>query len=180
MAASRNNLGGIQKPSSVSDFKKKKFEPIQLPSGNWITVKNTSLGGFLQSGNIPNMLLQVIQDSMGKQKAQRDEDIDSTVKTMLEDPTQLIEIYKSVDAFVIAVAVEPQVHPVPESENDRDDELLYVDELDEEDKMFLFSRGMGDAEQAAPFPAPVAKRVGGVQPRKTVASKTQRATRPTG
>lgn len=177
MAASRSNLGGLKKASSVSDFKKKNQDPVELPSGHYIVLKNTSMAGFLQGGNIPNGLMKIVQTAIAQQKGEGGPSVDEEVAGLMSDPEKLTEVFETVDAFVCAVAVEPRVHPKPEDEDDRDDELLYVDELELEDKMFIFSRAMGSTEKLEQFREESAKPVGRVQPRKAVGGTTKRAPR---
>lgn len=177
MATARNNISSIKRASLISDFKKK-AEPIELPSGHLMALKNTSMAGFLQGGNIPNALMKVIQTAIAKQKGDVEASVEADVTEMMADPEKLVEVFATVDAFVITVAVEPRVHPVPEDEDDRDDELLYVDELDLEDKMFIFSRAMGSTKKLEQFREQPAKPVGAVQQRKAVGGSTKRSARP--
>ena len=50
---------------------------------------------------------------------------------------------------MVQCSVEPKVHPAPEDEADRDDDLLYPDDIEDMDKMFVFqwvSGGTTDLE----------------------------------
>ncbi len=170
----RNNLPN--RPSSVSDFKKKP-EAVKLPSGLSMVLKHTSMTGFIQGGNIPNALLKVVQGAIADQKGEDLSEDSVDVSELLADPSKLKDVFGAVDAFVISVAIEPQVHPTPDDEADRQDDLLYVDEIELEDKMFIFGRAMGSTDSIAPFPSKPTKRVGSIQPRKTVGSPTKRAPR---
>jgi len=73
-------------------------------------------------------------------------------------------MYALVDQIVVELAVNPQVHPLPTHDEDgdeledddavqaeKDDDLLYVDEIEDEDKMFLFQWCTGGTEDVATF-----------------------------
>jgi hypothetical protein len=169
MPASRNNIPS--RPSTVSDFKKKQ-EPTVLPSGNAMVLKKTSLSAFLQTGTIPNSLIRMMQSAMGDKTGKK---VELEVAELMKDPDGLRDMFVAVDAFVCAVALEPKVYPVPANEQDRDDELLYVDEMELDDKMFIFQRAVGGAEDAAPFRQESTPGVGRVQPRKAVGSTAKRS-----
>lgn len=173
MAAPRNNLGGIQKPSTPSDFKKKR-EPVTLPSGNRIVLKPTSVAGFLQSGSLPNSLLGVVQTAMNDKTGKK---VDESVKDLLAEPEGMKDLFDAVDRFVIAAALDPKVYPVPAPDALRDDELLYVDDLDLEDRMFIFTQAVGGNGGVEPFRPEPTGDVGRVQPRKAVGGSTKRAPR---
>lgn len=171
MAATRNNLGP-SRPSSVSDFKQKR-EPTLLPSGKSMVLKQTSIAGFLQTGTIPNSLLQMIQSAMSDKTGKK---IDVEVAKLLKDPGGLTDLFTAVDAFVCAVALEPRVYPTPTDESLRDDNMLYVDEVELDDKMFIFQRAVGGAaESAAPFRDESAPGVVGVRAGKAVGSQAKRS-----
>lgn len=44
-----------------------------------------------------------------------------------------------INKVVMAGTVDPVLHPVPENETDRDEEIMYIDEVPWEDRMELFS-----------------------------------------
>lgn len=175
MAAPRNNLGP-SRPSAVSDFKKKQT-PTALPSGNAIVLKKTSITGFLAAGTIPNSLMQTIQAAMNSKGGQTEKKIEAEVAKLLEDPEGMRDMFIAVDAFVCAVAIEPKVYPVPENEADRKEDQLYVDELELDDKMFIFQRAVGATDDAAPFRKESAPGVGSVPASKAVGGTTKRAPR---
>lgn len=159
------------KPSSVGEWKQKK-EPTLLPSGKYMVLKHTSLATFLQTGSIPNSLMQMIQAAMGDKSGKK---VEVEVAKMLEKPEGLKDLFEAVDSFMCATAVEPRVYPTPTDEAARRDELLYVDEIDLDDKMFVFTRAVGGVEEVAPFRAKPASGVGRVQPRKAVGTTAKRA-----
>lgn len=139
---------------------KKKPEPITLPSGNRILVKRSSLRAFLVKGVIPNSLMSIVEESIssGSNKA-----TDEEMKKILGDPTKLGELMELMDGITVDCALEPQVHRAPENEADRRDDLLYVDELDEQDKIAIFNFATGTPGELEPFREEPPAGVGPVQ-----------------
>jgi hypothetical protein len=142
--------------SEVSDISswKKKDQAIRLPSGQRMKLKRVGLQSFIASGTIPNSLMGIVQKSLSTGQEADLSGLDLTNQDTLRD------MLKMVDDVVITCAVEPPVNPLPTKDNGhgaqipdpegRDDETLYVDEVDDEDKMFIFqwtTGGTADVEQ---------------------------------
>jgi hypothetical protein len=81
------------------------------------------------------------------------------------------------DAVTIYCALEPRVLPAPATEADRDDDLLYVDELTEEDKTSIFNIATGTVGELEPFRAEALAGVGAVQGSGDVVDKPKRPPR---
>lgn len=148
-------------PTSPQDFKKKRPVGIMLdlPSGNVIKVKSVDLVSLVVSGKIPNSLLTTVQEHL------KDVDPDQVTEQEAADfaakmsPEELAQTFSVMDSLVIAMAMEPKVHPVPEDEGQRDEELLYVDELDGEDKLFMFNWSQKGLKQTQRFPEQAGERL---------------------
>lgn len=143
--------------SAVSEFKKrKKGKPVVLPSGLTVKAKRVELRAFLEQGDVPNPLLQVVEEALNKG---REVDLSEIVGTEGKgvNMTMVLDMYSMVDKIVMAVCVDPVVNPKPEDDEDRDDDLLYIDEFDDEDKMFLFQWSQGGTEDLATFREEAAK-----------------------
>lgn len=162
-----------RKASSAADFKKKP-EPIELPSGLFMVVKKTSLAGFIQSGHIPNSLLKTIQGAVDARKSNGQVDEQQAITAMIGDKDQLAELFMAVDKFVVGVALEPRVYFPPENDEDRDDEIVYIDDLEDDDKMFLFQRALGGASDLESFRAESTGGVDSVQQRQDVELPAER------
>lgn len=167
-------------PSSVSAFKKVSTSPntpIKLPSGLFMRIKRSSMQVFLASGVLPNNLMAVVQKSLDKGKG-----VDA--KEFLGDPGKLDEMIQTIDNVVIFCALEPEVYPLPEVNNEgeeleeRDQELLYVDEVSDEDKMFIFQYATGGTKDLDRFRGEVTAELARIQPGETVAVQTERPARP--
>jgi hypothetical protein len=139
---------------------KKKPEAVTLPSGNRVVVKRSTLKDFLIRGMVPNSLMAIVEQSLssGQNKATDDE-----MKKILGDPEKLAELMELMDSVTINCAIEPRVHPAPPREADRDDELLYVDELDEGDKVAIFNYAVGGTVELEPFRGEAEAALGAVQ-----------------
>jgi hypothetical protein len=138
--------------SSAADFKKrKKGAPLLLPSGLVMVCKRVGLESFLAQGDVPNPLIPIVEQALAKgQSADVNAIIGNTEGGV--DVGMIREMLTMVNTVVVSVSIEPKVHEVPEDdEEDRDDDLLYVDEIDEEDKMFLFQWTIGGTDDVAQF-----------------------------
>jgi len=163
-----------KKVTPVSDWKKTP-EPIELPSGKFMLVKNTSLASFVLTGQIPNSLMSVIQGSVNSKKSKSGEAI---MAEITDDPKAIIDLFSMVDKYVTLVAIEPEVHMPPEDPTDRDDDLLYTDEIDQADKMYLFQRAVGGTTDLERFRGELAAGMDLVQQREDVVLPAKRAPRP--
>jgi len=79
-----------------------------------------------------------------------------------------------VDKIVCSVLVEPVVLPVPEDEEDRTDDQLYVDEVSVDDKLHIFGFAVGGADELQPFPEQQGAGVEHPPPRKNVRPAAKR------
>ena len=152
-AASRSgnpaNRASANEVSSVSDFKKKSGGIIELPSGVHMRLRNP--GGmrvFIQAGTIPNSLMTIIQESLDKGKttniAEKIVGPDGVDEQMVNDMLHMLNV------VIVECAVEPRVEMPPADESSRRDDTVYADEVDDEDKMFVFqwvTGGTRDLEQ---------------------------------
>jgi len=137
------------KISQIGDFKKRLGGLIELPSGAVVKYKNPGgLQAFITSKSIPNSLMGIVEKALGKGKGIKIDDIISEDKI---DPELLADIMILTDTVMLRSVIEPPVHPVPESETDRDDDLLYVDEFPAEDKQFMFQLITGGTKDLETF-----------------------------
>jgi hypothetical protein len=107
-------------------------------------LRNATFQTFMRMGMIPNSLLAVVQKSIDKGKSPE-------LGELVESPKQIEDMVKMVDSVVCFVAIEPRVYPAPANEDDRDENLLYVDEVDDEDKMFIFGVCTGGTRDVETF-----------------------------
>lgn len=181
MSAPKSQATKAARASSVSAFKKMKGgRPLELPSGLIMVCKRVELRSFLKQGDVPNPLMPIIDEALNKGKSL---DVDKMIagKDGKVDLDMVDEMYNMVDNVICSISIEPKVHPVPEDEDDRDDELLYTDEVDDEDKMFLFQWSIGGTsdlerfrQEAAADLATLAQGSGGKSPAKRASGSRAR------
>lgn len=138
--------------SDVSAFKKrKKGSSLELPSGLVVVARRVELRTFLERGDdVPNPLLEVVEEALNKGSKASPSDM-LGVEGKGVDLDMVFEMYEMVNSVVRETVVEPKVHEVPDDEEDRSDDLLYVDEIEDEDKMFLFQWATGGTADLATF-----------------------------
>lgn len=153
--------GASDQPTSASAWRQSAEQgtPLVVPSGNTCLVKPSSgLQAFVKKGAIPNSLMPIVQEAIKKGEAP------SLEKMETEDPQQLIQdIMEMADNIVLTVVLQPRLVPVPTQLTEDDEEIeiplhdrdkledaLYIDEVDFEDKFFIFNWAVGgtaDLEQ---------------------------------
>lgn len=129
--------------------------PVTVPSGKTCLVKMLdSMGEFLARGDVPNALLPLMMEA-AQGKTEEASDVTSAV---LDDPAKLMEMFELVDKIVCECVLEPTVSPVPQDDEGNnipahlrdDDDTLYVDYVELEDRMFIFNyalSGVSDIER---------------------------------
>lgn len=136
------------KPTSVSEWKKSSATPVELPSGFYMRVRRVTMSTLLATGKLPNALVSIVKSAVDKGTGMAG--VEDTMSELMADEKSLADMAKFMDDLVVMVSVEPKVHPVPKNEVDRVDDHLYADEVDEQDKSFLFqlvTGGTKDLEQ---------------------------------
>lgn len=137
--------------SSVSSWKQK-ARTLTLPSGNVVGVQNPGMKTFLVNGTIPNSLMSLAEKALQKGRPLDD----SEMRSIVESPEKIADMLKMVDVITMGVVTEPKVHPAPETAADRDQDKLYVDEIDDEDKLFIFQWASGGTTDLERFRAELA------------------------
>lgn len=135
--------------TDVSEWKKgagRGQRKLKLPSGNVCLARNPGLMYFVENGMLPNGLLKLITDAMneGKPPSARE------VKGLIEDG-RLGDMLALARTVTVHSVISPKIHPVPEDEADRDEDLLYADEIDEGDMMFVFNWVVGGTHDLERF-----------------------------
>lgn len=192
----------IKQATTASAWKQKGGKlpyPTDMPSGNVALVKIPGADLFFKEGMIPNSLKSTVQEAINKGEApdmnkfqEDNEDNLGLIQDIIRlanaitvhavvDPQVLSNLYSNADLAAGLCTSEQVGTEIPE--NARDQALLYVDEVDLEDKMFImqlafggtrdldvFRKGLeGDVEsvpagKAVPKPA---KRAGRTTPKKS-------------
>lgn len=141
---------------------KKPSAVLTLPSGNVLRLKNPGIMEMAHNGVIPNSLMSLIMGSVQKGNEMKAEEIfDSNV--------DFGDLFAMMDSAIMLMAVEPEIHPVPVWEDEdveaercradqvgkiaeakKEDDVVYIDDVNEEDKMFIWqwaTGGTADVEQ---------------------------------
>ncbi len=150
------------KISTVGDFKNRIGGIFQLPSGMVVRLRNPGgLTMFLSSGNIPNSLMSVVKSAMSKGKGvedvnlsdeQKEEKLEAEFSEVLkDDPDAINEMAKMMDNIAVRCMIQPKCHPVPSKEEEREDHLLYADEVDLRDKQWMFQWITSGVKELEPF-----------------------------
>lgn len=140
--------------TNAKEWKKKsaKSYELEVPSGNVCLVRRPGPSIFAElSGSIPNSLLgevlPLLEEAERKGKTGDSSPVPPEALAELQDkilksPQQLSEIVMMADEVTVRCVVEPVVHRVPE-DGERDEDKLYVDEVDFEDKIFIMNFVVG-------------------------------------
>jgi len=133
--------------TSVADWKKAATgREIRLPSGHVCIARAPGLQAFVRKGIVPNTLLAMIDKAI-KGRA----DVASAISLEGLDVEKLDEYMSFVDAVVSECMLDPKVSLPPENAVDRTDDVLYTDELEDNDKFFLLQWAMGGTRDLDTF-----------------------------
>jgi len=142
--------GAPDVPTSASVWKKKAVGGtlITVPSGNTALVRAPGMQTFLEQGVIPNALMPLIRDAMQKGSAPEESDMSE----MISDPEKLKELIEMANAITVYCCIDPKVvgaphdaegNLIPIGDARRDEDILYVDEVEFNDRMYIFNFAVG-------------------------------------
>jgi hypothetical protein len=150
-----------QSPKKVTSAKawKKASQGIQLelPSGNVVKARRPGVQNLLATGYLPDSLMPIINESIQKGKALPPSKIQETIDS---NSSVLLEIMDATDRIAAKCVIEPVVryHRVEVDgewedipDEDRDDEIVYTDDIDDGDKSFIFQWAMGGSADLERF-----------------------------
>lgn len=134
---------------------------VPLPSGMVARLKVVGMEAFVTSGAIPNSLMKLVVEQLDEAKKGKEVDIDpqTFIKELQDDPQKLTDLVELVDRVALKSFVEPKLYPVPADEDERRDDRLYVDEVDGEDKFFVFNFASSGTSELEPFREAIASGV---------------------
>lgn len=159
---------------------------LTLPSGNTIRLKNPGIMELAHQGLIPNNLMSTIMEHVTK-------GTEPDAESLMEG-VDISDMFAMMANAIISMAVEPEVHPVPvwteedvEAEQCRreqlgkvaevkkDDELLYIDDISEEDQMFIWQWATGGTTDVEQFRAEAGNQLASLSGQQAVAVPAKRA-----
>lgn len=138
-------------PTSASSWKKASSGgPLVVPSGHTALVRPVGLQVLVASKKIPNSLMKFVSEALNAGKTPSMDSLN------LDDENTLIDMMNFMDRVVIDCVIEPKVHPIPAEDEEgnpgpRDENLLYVDEVDQDDKAFIFQFALGGTRDLEQF-----------------------------
>lgn len=150
-AAARMAKEEAKQVTSATDWKSKSQGfPLEVPSGNVALVRPVGMQAFLTKGMVPNSLRDIAMQAISGKKTEMKMDDMSPEK--IED---MMVLFDSVTCYCV---IEPKVTPVPlDDQGDsiplgqRDGDLLYVDEVELNDKIFIFQFACGGTRNLEQF-----------------------------
>lgn len=166
------------RPTSASDWKANSDTVIvDVPSGNKCRARQNGLQAFLKAGIIPNSLVPVVTKAMQS-------GMPPDLSQLEKDPQKVNDAVILMDRVVVEIMVEPRVLPVPPQEDttsefynpdfERDEESLYVDQVDLMDKVFLFQWACGGTSDLETFRREADESMGRTRPRQNVRQPAKR------
>lgn len=170
--------------STTKTWKRNKGEDLDLPSGNTALVKRPGPAALMSKGLLPDELTPIVQEAIRSGKGMKPE----KQADLVSDPDKIAGMLEGMDKMLALVVVEPSVafhkyqdsdvaNPevlggkvtkemvgkvIPEDERDPD-KFIYTDEVDFEDKMFIFNYAVGGTRDHARFREELSAGVGDVQ-----------------
>lgn len=165
----RRKTAKADRATTPAEFKKKKADDlVRLPSGNRVKMRRPGMLKFLEAGFLPDPLAEVIKKEIG----QRTGKVESSdlLKTIAggENLEMLKEMMRATDRIAAFCVTEPTVvwherevklddgsvvegsyEDIPDDE--RDPEIVYTDEMELEDKMFIFQLAVGGSSDLSRF-----------------------------
>ncbi len=173
--AKKSTAAPTQASSARSWKKRVGGIPVTLPSGEVALVKRPGMDKIMSSGIMPDSLTPIAMKHLDNAESggrpQNDEALNKELMAkVMQDPAQLQEIFLAFDKILVMCVVEPKCRlhlftpqdaleglceedrvgeEIPDDE--RDDEIVYSDEVDQEDKIFIFNYVVGGSKDLERF-----------------------------
>lgn len=142
---------GNAQTTGASAYKKKIIAKVDVPSGAKVRIRTPGLDSFLRRGFIPDTLSPIIRQASKGKKNDVENNLDDLFDDIGRDDSKLNELFGLLDNIVMDTWVEPEVQPLPEDGEERSDDLLYIDEVVFDDKMFTFNFAVGGTKDLESF-----------------------------
>lgn len=179
-----------KKATVAGKWKRQKGEELELPSGNVALVKRPGPQALLSEGILPDTLMPIVQQAISKGKGIKPQDIDMKdpkvitdmlgamdkllLKVVVEPKVAYDKCLKPMDMGGVTPgpALEEWVD-IPDDIRDGEstcpncgevhadsNEVIYVDEVDLDDKMFVFNYAVGGTRDLERFRSEQSARLG--------------------
>lgn len=126
------------KRTNLAEWWANQFSELDLPSGLHVVVRDADIEDLIESGNLPNTLLEVLPELEGMS------DKEATRKMMKEHPDSFAIL---LNGIAKACLVEPKLGEKTDIENG----ILALSDLHGKDKFFLLNWANREAKQVRPF-----------------------------
>lgn len=135
--------------TEASEWKKKATQGVklQLPSGHVCLARNPGMEAFLDEGMVPNSLMPIVTAAI---KQGQGLDPEKT-KELAEEPSMLGDIVMFANRVLCKSVIQPRVEMPPKEESERSDDVLYADEVDMEDRLFILQWAVGGTKDLERF-----------------------------
>lgn len=183
-------------PTSAGDWKGRVLvdgTDLQLPSGNVARVKPVSPTDFMASGMIPDPLTAMVRQAIHTKQGLPP----SKMEAMLNKPEQLRSAMEMFDRVLTHAVIMPHVEMPPTciecgeyntdmqhgedthewQPGERDPQVLYADEVDLNDKVFIFQWCLGGTRDLEQFRHEQQVTVGALSDSKVVRRPAKRTAR---
>lgn len=153
--ATPQNIQMLRQPAenatiaTASDFlaARQRGEAITLPvSGLTIKARRVGVDSFAAQGQIPNSLLKLMAsgiEAVDKGDTGKEEAIEEFGKSFMggisSGDIDMMELMGLIDNAVVQAMVSPRCYPNVQHEDDRVEGRLYVEDIDVNDRMFIFN-----------------------------------------
>lgn len=119
---------------------------LELPSGNVVRCIRPGMQGFIEIGIVPNPLLPIVDQSLKEHKLM-------TVDEIIDDQSTLLAAAEFTDNVVMHCVTSPKIYPTPDVEKDEpwEEGRLYLSQVTEEDKVFIFQFSVGGTRSVQRF-----------------------------
>lgn len=146
--------------TGASSWKKQREAgKLQVPSGNVCLVHVAGMESFISRGIVPNALMPIVTRAVKDGKGIGEDEAKAMVS-----PENIVDMMQFSDNVVCDVVIEPKVNSVaerkailadeslsPDEKAKRINSMLFVDEVDLADKMFIFQYVVGGTRDLETF-----------------------------
>lgn len=166
-----------KKTNSARNWKRNKGEELELPSGNVALVRRPGPAALLSGGVLPDTLMPIVQRAI--RSGQGLKPIDE--QELMNDPEKIVDALVAIDRLTAVVVAEPKVafhkhslkdvtpkgtteklEDIPEDARNGEpcacgethpdpEEVVYTDEVDIDDKLFIFNYAVGGTRDLERF-----------------------------
>lgn len=128
---------------------------LELPSGNVALVKRVPMDQLIARGSIPNSLLGIVEEEVNNNSGKNpgstsaEEQAKKAATLLDKDPSALADIFSFADQVVLECVVQPVI--TLREPGEANPEVLYLDEVALDDKMFIFNWAVGGTTDLSRF-----------------------------